>query len=108
MWSKSKIWTMLACCSLAARRASLMNMRTKSGSSLKAGRIRLMTRSLTKPSAPRVSAAKTSAMPPEPSRRRSSYLPNRSPNSFPPRRSREPHALARQLASGAEPDLYYS
>ena len=59
----------------ATRRASSMNMRTDSSSPVNLGRMRLMTRSLVKPSAPSVLARHTSAMPPTPMRSSRLYLP---------------------------------
>jgi hypothetical protein len=48
--------------------ASCTNMSTNLGCSASFGRMRLMTRTFSKPSTPKLLALKTSAMPPSPSR----------------------------------------
>ena len=62
---------MFAWLNVTAIFASLMNISTKDGFSLSSGRIRLMTRTFSKPSTPCDLARYTSAIPPRASRSRS-------------------------------------
>ncbi len=67
---------MFGCESCTAMRASSTNMETSSGSSPMVGRIFLMARMRSNPSAPNALAANTSAIPPTAIRSSSKYFPN--------------------------------
>ena len=73
---KAKSCTRLGWFSCAASLASPRNISTNCGSSARCGRMRLMTRSFSKPMGPSVLARNTSAIPPVASLRSSWYFPS--------------------------------
>src|SRR6185369_536651 len=72
----SKIWTMFGWLRRADSFASSTNILMKVGSSERCGRMRLTTKTRSKPAGPWIRPLYTSAMPPRPMRSKREYLPN--------------------------------